>query len=318
MGFLFDKSDEIMAMKKRKKIRILGVPMDLGADRRGVDMGPSAMRTVGLSERLARLGYDVADWGNIVVPIPEVLRIIDQKIKYLPEVAEANGSLADKVEAVLQEDAIPVVLGGDQSISIGDIAGVSAFYRQRNQKVGVIWLDAHGDMNTPETTPSGNIHGMPYAASLGMGAEELTSIKGFAPKLDPKACVLIGARSIDDGERDNIRASGLHAFTMRDIDERGLRAVVEEAIRLATSDTAGLFVSIDMDFFDPFYAPGVGTPVPGGATFREGHLAMEMIADTQQLIALEVVEVNPVLDTCNRTAEFAVGLILSAFGQRIL
>jgi arginase len=306
-----------MTLSERKKIGVFGVPMDLGADRRGVDMGPSAIRTVGW-ERLIELGYEVVDLGDISVPIPEVLHIIDPKAKYLPEIAEANRVLANKVEAALAEGAMPLVLGGDQSISVGTIAGVSAHYRQRNQKVGVIWFDAHADMNTPETTPSGNIHGMPYAASLGMGPHELTHIKGFAPKLEASVCVLIGARSIDELEKGNIHSSGLHVFTMRSIDERGIRAIIEEAIAIATRDTAGILVSLDMDFFDPVYAPGVGTPVIGGATYREGHLAMEMIADTQRLIALEVVEVNPVLDTRNQTAELAVGLILSAFGQQIL
>jgi len=307
-----------MTGNRPKKIRILGVPMDLGADRRGVDMGPSAIRTTGLSRKLMQLGYEVVDWGDIPVPIPETLQILDTNIKYLPEVAQANRVLADKVEAVLEDGATPVVLGGDQSISIGSIAGVSSFYRQRGEKVGVIWFDAHGDMNTPETTPSGNIHGMPYAASLGLGVRELTHIKGFAPKLDARVCVLIGARSLDEREKDNIRTTGLHTFTMRDLDERGIRSVLEAALEMTSHDTAGVFVSLDMDFFDPFEAPGVGTPVMGGATFREGHLAMEMIADTHKLLALEVVEVNPVLDTRNRTAELAAGLILSAFGQRIL
>lgn len=301
-----------------KQIRIIGVPMDLGADRRGVDMGPSAIRMADLQKRLARLGYEVIDRGDVPVPIPEVLSMTHPRAKYLPEVTQANQRLADRVEAILDEGAIPLVLGGDQSISVGTIAGVAAFYRRRGQNVGVIWFDAHADMNTPETTPSGNIHGMPYAASLGMGPRELTHLKGFAPKLDARACALIGVRSIDDLERENVRSSGLRVFTMRDIDERGIRAVMEEALAIATTGTAGLLVSLDMDFIDPTYAPGVGTPVVGGATYREAHLAMEMIADSRRVIAMEVVEVNPILDTRNQTGALAVELILSAFGQRIL
>lgn len=307
-----------MTSPNRKPIRIIGVPMDLGAANRGVDMGPSAIRIAGLSHKLKRLGYDVVDLGNLSVPIAEVLQIADPKIKYLPEVAQVSEQMADRVETAAEEGAIPLILGGDQSISVGSIAGIASHYHKRNEKIGVIWFDAHGDMNTPETTPSGNIHGMPYAASMGMGVEALTHIKGFAPKVEGSHCALLGARSLDEGERENIRRSGLHVFTMRNIDERGIRSVVEEAINIASNGTAGIFVSLDMDFFDPIESPGVGTPVMGGATFREGHLAMEMIADTQRLIGLEVVEVNPVLDTHNRTAEFAVGLICSAFGQRIL
>jgi arginase len=305
-------------MIEQKSIRLIGVPMDLGATHRGVDMGPSAMRIAGLSQKLGTLGYEVEDWGNIPVPTPETLEILNPRARYLPEVAAVNQLLADRVEAALADGAIPLVLGGDQSISIGTIAGVSAFHRDRQQRLGVIWFDAHADMNTPETTPSGNIHGMPYAVSLGLGARELTHIKSFAPKLAANACALIGARSIDERERDNIRAAGLRVFTMREVDERGIKAVVDDAIAIASNNTAGILVSIDMDFFDPVESPGVGTPVMGGATYREGHLAMEMIADTRSLTGLEVVEVNPVLDTRNRTAEFAVGLIQSAFGLRIL
>ncbi len=302
----------------RRPIKIIGVPMDLGANRRGVDMGPSALRIAGLQTRLTQLGYTVEDLGNIPVNIPETLRIIDPRAKYLAEVAEVNRILADRVEQVVAEGAIPLVLGGDQSISIGTIAGVASYYRQRGEKIGVLWFDAHADMNTPETTPSGNIHGMPYAVSLGLGALELTDLKGFRPKLDPRHCVLIGVRDIDSLERENVRRSGLTVFTMRELDELGMRVVMERALEIASRGTAGFHVSLDMDVFDPFYAPGVGTPVPGGATYREGHLAMELIADSHKLLSMEIVEVNPVLDVRNHTAEFAVELILSAFGKRIL
>lgn len=302
----------------RRPIKIIGVPMDLGANRRGVDMGPSALRIAGLQTRLTQLGYTVEDLGNIPVNIPETLRIIDPRAKYLAEVAEVNRILADRVEHVVAEGAIPLVLGGDQSISIGTIAGVASYYRQRGEKIGVLWFDAHADMNTPETTPSGNIHGMPYAVSLGLGVPELVDLKGFRPKLDPRHCVLIGVRDVDPLERENVRRSGLTVFTMRELDELGMRVVMEHALEIASRGTAGFHVSLDMDVFDPFYAPGVGTPVPGGATYREGHLAMELIADSHKLLSMEIVEVNPVLDVRNHTAEFAVELILSAFGKRIL
>ncbi len=302
----------------RRPIKIIGVPMDLGANRRGVDMGPSALRIAGLQTRLTQLGYTVEDLGNIPVNIPETLRIIDPRAKYLAEVAEVNRILADRVEQVVAEGAIPLVLGGDQSISIGTIAGVASYYRQRGEKIGVLWFDAHADMNTPETTPSGNIHGMPYAVSLGLGVPELMDLKGFRPKLDPRHCVLIGVRDVDPLERENVRRSGLTVFTMRELDELGMRVVMERALEIASRGTAGFHVSLDMDVFDPFYAPGVGTPVPGGATYREGHLAMELIADSHKLLSMEIVEVNPVLDVRNHTAEFAVELILSAFGKRIL
>jgi arginase len=301
-----------------RRVKIIGVPMDLGANRRGVDMGPSALRIAGLQARLTQLGYTVEDVGNIPVNIPETLRIIDPRAKYLAEVAEVNRILADRVEHVVAEGAIPLVLGGDQSISIGTIAGVAAYYRQRGEKIGVLWFDAHADMNTPETTPSGNIHGMPFAVSLGIGVPELVDLKGFRPKLDPRHCVLIGVRDIDPLERENVRRSGLTVFTMRELDELGMRTVMERALEIASRGTAGFHVSLDMDVFDPFYAPGVGTPVPGGATYREGHLAMELIADSHKLLSMEIVEVNPVLDVRNHTAEFAVELILSAFGKRIL
>ncbi|MCX7752132.1 MAG: arginase [Blastocatellia bacterium] len=302
----------------KRPIKIIGVPMDLGANRRGVDMGPSALRIAGLQPRLIQLGYIVEDLGNLPVNIPEVLRITDPRMKYLAEVADVNRLLADRVEQVVAEGAIPLVLGGDQSISIGTIAGLASHYHRRGEKIGVLWFDAHADMNTPETTPSGNIHGMPYAVSLGLGVPELTDLKGFRPKLDPSCCVLIGVRDVDLLERENIRRSGIAVFTMRELDELGMRAVMERAIEIASRGTVGFHVSLDMDFFDPFYAPGVGTPVPGGATYREGHLAMELIADSQKLLSLEIVEVNPVLDVRNHTAEFAVELALSAFGKRIL
>jgi arginase len=306
-----------MATPKRK-VTIIGVLMDLGADRRGVDMGPSAIRVADLNERLERLGYEVIDEGNVGVRNPEMMRIADSKAKYLPEITVACRRIAELVEAALQAESIPIVLGGDHSIAIGSVSGLASFYRKQDHRVGVIWFDAHGDMNTPEISPSGNIHGMPFAAILGRGAQELTHIGGFAPKVYPEDCVLIGARSIDREEAVAIKASGIRVITMRELDERGMSAVMDEAMWLASRRTAGFHVTMDMDFVDPDYAPGVGTPVPGGPTYRESHLAMEKIADSGKMLSFELTEVNPVLDISNRTAELGVQLILSAFGKKIM
>ena len=292
--------------------------MHLGADRRGVDMGPSAIRVAGLNERLATLGYEVTDAGNILVRNPEMLPINDGNAKYLPEIAAACQKLADQVEAALEAGSTPIVLGGDHSIAIGSVGGLSAFHHKQDKRVGVIWFDAHGDMNTPETSPSGNIHGMPFAAILGKGAKELTEISGFAPKVYPEDCVLIGARSVDPDEAIALKASGIRVVTMRELDERGMSAVMDEAMWLASRRTAGFHVTMDMDFVDPDFAPGVGTPVPGGPTYRESHLAMEKVADSGKMLSFELTEVNPVLDVSNKTAELGVQLILSAFGKKIM
>jgi len=302
----------------QKKVTIVGVLMDLGADRRGVDMGPSAVRVANLNERLASLGYEVTDSGNIGVRNPEMMSIVDNRAKYLHEIAVACQSLADQVEHILDAGAIPIILGGDHSIAIGSVAGLASFYRKRDSRVGVIWFDAHGDMNTPQTSPSGNIHGMPFAAILGHGVQELTHISGFAPKVSPEDCVLIGARSVDREEAVALKESGIRVITMRELDERGMSTVMDEAMWLASRRTAGFHVTMDMDFVDPDYAPGVGTPVPGGPTYRESHLAMEKIADSGKLLSFELTEVNPVLDSSNRTAELGVQLILSAFGKKIM
>ena len=301
-----------------KKVTIIGVLMDLGADRRGVDMGPSAVRDADLNERLLQLGYEVIDEGNIVVRNQEMMQITDRRLKYLPEIATACQKLADRVEAALEEDAIPLILGGDHSIAIDSVSGLASFHRKRGNKVGVIWFDAHGDMNTPETSPSGNIDGMPFAVILGHGAQELTQISGFSPKVYPEDCLLIGARSIDPEEAVTLKNSGIRIVTIRELDERGMAAVMDEAIWWASRRTAGFHVSMDMDFVDPYYAPGVGTPVQGGPTYRESHLVMEKIADSGKLLSFELAEVNPVLDTANRTAELGVQLISSAFGKKIM
>jgi len=301
-----------------RKARIIGVPMDLGAGRRGVDMGPSVIRIAGLNQALARLGYEVADAGNVHVHPPEAMEEINPRARYLREIVAAVEELAAMVESCLEEGALPVILGGDHSIAIGSASGVASYYRKRGEKIGIIWLDAHTDINTPETSPSGNIHGMPLACLLGHGARQLTEVAGFAPKVLPEHTVIIGARSVDPGERDLLRRLEVRVFTMSELDERGIGAVIEEAIEIASRGTAGFHMTIDMDFLDPFYAPGVGTPERGGATYREGHLAMEKLADSGRLLSVEVTEVNPLLDTVNQTAQLAVELILSALGKKIV
>ncbi|MFL6213624.1 MAG: arginase [Blastocatellia bacterium] len=307
-----------MSMTAKRRCRIIGVPMDLGAGRRGVDMGPSAIRIAGLNQALAFLGCDVTDAGNVNVAPPEAVLQVHARARYLPEIAAASEELARMVEAALDEDAVPVVLGGDHSIAVGSVAGVAAHYHKRGGQVGIIWLDAHADCNTPETTPSGNIHGMPLAALLGYGAKELTHVAGFAPKVLPEHTAVVGARSIDPGEREMLRTLGVRVFTMTEIDERGMSSCIQEAIAVATRDTVGIHVTMDMDFIDPFYAPGVGTPERGGVTYREGHLAMEKIADSGRVVAVELTEVNPLFDTQNQTAQLAVEMILSALGKKIM
>jgi arginase len=301
-----------------QKIRILGVPMDLGASRRGVDMGPSALRVAGLQARLKQLGHQVEDIGNIPVKQPEEQHYGDKRAKYLTEIAETCQGLAGTVERTLAEEMLPVILGGDHSIAAGSVAGVSSFYRKQSKRIGFLWLDAHGDMNTPETSPSGNVHGMPLAAVMGYGAPELTEICGYKPKVEPRNIAMVGIRDLDAKERRLVKESGVHVFTMRDIDERGMREVMAEALRFAADDTDGIAVSLDMDFVDPSEAPGVGTPVRGGVTYREAHLALEMIADSRALVSFELVEINPVIDEHNNTATLGVELVLSGLGKKIL
>ena len=303
---------------KPSHISIIGAPLDLGAGRRGVDMGPSAIRMANLNRRVASLGYVVEDLGNVEVAQPESAPEGSSHAKYLPEIAATCGRVATVVGQALSRSTLPVALGGDHSIAVGTTSGVSRFFRHRNQKIGVIWLDAHADMNTPETSPSGNVHGMPLACLVGIGPRELTHLAGYAPLVDAANAVIVGLRDVDQVEKPHVRNSGVRAFTMRDIDERGLRAVMEEAIRMASVGTAGFHLSLDMDFVDPRDAPGVGTPVRGGVTYREAHLAMEMICDSGQMVSLEVVEVNPVIDEANRTGDLAVELVTSGLGKRIL
>lgn len=303
---------------KQSHIAIIGAPLDLGQDRRGVDMGPSAVRVANLNKRIATLGYQVEDLGNVHVDQPERVEQGDRKARYLPQIAETCRRLGVMVDRSATAGKVPLVLGGDHSGAIGTVAGISKSFRRQKKKVGLIWIDAHADMNTPDTSPSGNVHGMPLACCIGLGPKALIGLFGFQPKVDPTNVVLVGVRDVDILERDHVRNSGVRAFTMRHIDERGLRAVMEDAIHIASEGTAGFHLSLDMDYVDPSEAPGVGTPVRGGATYREAHLAMEMICDSKKMVSMEVVEVNPVIDEVNRTAELAVELVTSALGKRIL
>jgi arginase len=304
---------------KNRAIAIIGAPLDLGAGRRGVDMGPSAVRVAGLGSRLTALGYDVSDLGNVPVAQAESVGDVGpNEAKYLPQIAATCERLGELAGQALADGKTPLVLGGDHSIAIGTAAGVSRFFRESNRTIGMLWLDAHADMNTPESSPSGNVHGMPLACCLGMGPDALARMFGFSPKVNPANVALVGIRDVDQLEGQTVRATGVRVFTMREIDERGMPSVIDEAIRIATQGTAGFHLSFDMDFVDPQYAPGVGTPVRGGATYREAHLAMEVISDSGKMVSMEVVEVNPVIDEVNRTADLAVELILSAMGKKIL
>ena len=303
-----------------RKLKIVGAPMDLGADRRGVDMGPSVVRIAGLSAKLQEMGYEVEDIGNVPVDLAETLSVgeTDRRHKYLAQVVKSSEILAERVEWILEQEALPIILGGDHSIAIGSVAGIASYYRRRNQRIGIIWIDAHADVNTPDTSPSGNIHGMPLAALLGVGPKELTDIGGFCPKVRPEDTVIVGVRQIDNGERELARKLGLKVYTMRDIDEKGMARVMDEAIEHASRYTIGFHATFDMDFVDPEHAPGVGTPVPGGGTYRESHLAMEKIHDSGRMLSVEMVEINAVLDEANRTGELGAHLILSALGLKIM
>ncbi len=294
-------------------IEIIGVPLDLGADRRGVDMGPSAIRYAGLAEKLRELGHKVDDSGNIETPIAEVSKIEYSNAKYLSQVREVCFNLSRKVEKAMRARRFPLVLGGDHSIAIGTLAGI---FRARSSKddFGVIWVDAHGDYNTPEITPSGNIHGMSLAVSSGEGDRWFPQPRWPKRAVDPSRIVIVGARQLDPEEKLNLKKMGVHVFSMADIDRMGMKAVMNESIKIAGEK---IHVSFDMDVVDPSEAPGVGTPVRGGVTYREAHLAMEMIAESRRMISLEMVEVNPILDQQNATAELAVELVLSSMGKSI-
>jgi len=301
-----------------RPVHIIGVPLDLGGGRRGVDMGPSAFRIAGLGERVAALGRPVVDKGDLAVPIPETRHVGDPHRKYIDDIATVCGTLFETARASLAEGALPLVLGGDHSLAAGSVAATSAHVKARQKRFGLIWLDAHGDMNTPASTQSGNVHGMPLAALLGPEPAELSALGGFAPKIDPDHVVLIGVRNLDDQEKQRVRESRIHVFTMKDIDRSGVAAVIEQAIALAGAATDGIHVSFDLDVCDPGIAPGVGTPVKGGLDYREAHMVMEVLADSGRVLALDMVEVNPTLDVRNSTAELGTELVLSALGMKIL
>jgi arginase len=301
-----------------RPVHIIGVSLDLGGNRRGVDMGPSAFRIAGLGERLTALGIPVVDAGDLVAPIPEVKTFGDPSKKYIREIARVCERLYKTSLAVLDKGAIPLVLGGDHSLAAGSVAATADYLRRDGKALGLIWVDAHGDMNTPGTSSSGNVHGMPLAALLGPEPAELSRIGGFSPKVTPDRTVLIGIRNLDEREKERIRESGVHVFTMKDIDRDGIAAIVEQAIAIAGRDAGGLHVSFDLDVCDPSIAPGVGTPVKGGFNYREAHMFMEMVADSGLLRALDLVEANPILDDRNTTAVLGAELASSALGQRIL
>jgi arginase len=299
-------------------VHIIGVSLDLGGNRRGVDMGPSAFRIAGLGERLTALGIQVSDEGDLVAPIPEVKSFGDARKKYIREIARVCERLYKTSLGVLEKGGLPLVLGGDHSLAAGSVAATADFVRRESKPLGLIWIDAHGDMNTPGSSSSGNVHGMPLASLLGPEPAELSRIGGFSPKVTPDKTVLIGIRNLDDREKDLIRDSGVRFFTMKDIDRSGIAAVVEQALAIAGSDTAGVHVSFDLDVCDPTIAPGVGTPVKGGLDYREAHMVMEIVADSGLLRALDLVEVNPILDDRNTTAILGAELASSALGQKII
>lgn len=302
----------------KKTIKIIGVPMDLGASRRGTDMGPSALRIAGLGDKIRELGLIVDREEDIVVPAMETRLVEDPKARYKPQILDVCTQLALRTQEILAKGHLPLVLGGDHSIAMGTFSGVSAHFREKSESVGLLWFDAHGDMNIPGVSPSGNIHGMPLAHLLGRGDPDLAGILGFSPKVKPENVAIIGLRSIDAGERKIIRESGINAYTMRDIDERGMANIANEALEVVNNGTAGFHVSFDVDGCDPSVIPGSGTLVPGGVRFREAHLLMEYCADTNKMCSLEIVELNPFMDQGNISAERTVELILSALGKSIL
>jgi arginase len=299
-------------------IRIVGVPLDLGASRRGVDMGPSTLRIAQLTDRLRALGHQVDDIGNLRLPDRASIPGISAPLGYLPTISQVCRDLSITTAQAVRDGYSPLVLGGDHSLAAGSVAGVATAYAEQGKKLGLLWLDAHGDLNTPSSTQSGNIHGMPVAHLLGHGDEEMARIACPWPAVRPEHVALVGIRDLDPPEREHAKQFGIRIFTMREVDERGLKAVMEDALALTARETDGVHVSLDADWIDPSEAPGVGTPVRGGATYREAHLAMEMVADAGRLVSMDVVEINPVLDHYNRTAELMVELVGSAFGARIL
>ena len=302
-----------------RSVHIIGVPLDLGANRRGVDMGPSAFRIAGLGERIAALGHSSVDKGDLPAPIPETQEQRDERKKYVRDIAKVCQKLYQTALMSLEEGAMPLVLGGDHSLAAGSVAAAAEWAKKtKDLPIGLLWVDAHGDMNTPSTSLSGNVHGMPLAALLGPEPAELARIGGFTPKVLPAHTVILGVRNLDDREKVAVRDSHVHVFTMKDIDRQGIAAIVEQAVNLAGNGTAGIHVSFDMDVCDPSIAPGVGTPVKGGLNYREAHMVMEIVADSGLLTSLDMVELNPTLDMQNTTAELGTELVLSALGMKIL
>jgi arginase len=302
-----------------KSLHIIGVPLDLGGNRRGVDMGPSAFRIAGVGEQAAQLGYTVVDKGDLPTPIPETQKLRDERKKYIHDITTVCKRLYQSALASLADDAKPLVIGGDHSLAAGSVAAAAEWAKTtRDLPIGLLWVDAHGDMNTPTTSMSGNVHGMPLAALLGAEPSELATIGGFSPKVLPGHTVLIGVRNLDEREKVAVRDSGIHVFTMKDIDRQGIASIAEQAVSLAGTGTAGIHVSFDMDVCDPLIAPGVGTPVKGGLDYREAHMVMEIVADSGLLSSLDMVEVNPTLDVRNMTAQLGTELVLSALGMKIL
>lgn len=305
-------------MVQKEKVSIIGFPMDLGSGRRGVDMGPSALRIAELSSKLINLGYEVEDLGNVQIEIMERQKVTDEKLKYLNEILKTSKLLASKVENILDRKRFPLIIGGDHSMAIGTIAGISAHCRKNKLRLGVIWIDAHADMNTDKTTPSGNIHGMPLAACMGVGNEKLVNFYGFAPKVKPENVALIGIRSVDREERTTIKKLQVSVFTMSDVDKLGIHRIISRVLKQFKEKVDHIHISFDVDSVDPYVAPGVGTPVAGGLSYRETHLLMESIAECGCMSSLEVTEVNPILDNRNQSAVFTVDVIASSMGQRIL
>ena len=307
-----------MQLSSTHPVHIIGVPLDLGAGRRGVDMGPSALRIARIGERLAGLGYQVIDKGDLTAPIPETKARGEDSKKYIREIARVCQKLYHSALATLEAGAFPLVLGGDHSLATGSVAAAADYARRRRKPLGVLWVDAHGDMNTPASTDSGNVHGMPLAAVLGPEPAELSSIGDRSATVRPDKTVLIGVRNLDEREKQLVHSSGIHVFTMKDIDRAGIAAVAEQAVAIAKAGTYGIHVSFDLDVCDPAIAPGVGTPVKGGLDYREAHMLMEILADSGRLTSLDLVEVNPILDVANTTAQLGTELVLSALGMRIL